>query len=177
MIETLRKTAIRLRYLERGLIVAITIAMIGLFGLNVLIREIAPQYASTFAWIEEASRILMVWGVFMTLGLALERGRHITMTSLLVALPPKIKRYIRKLIDLTGIVFSIYSAWLGYRMSIFVFATGQVSPTLNMPMYILYIGPMVGFVLLALRYALDLFDLTDRYGQQSAYSARQTTAG
>ncbi len=177
MIKILRTAAVKIRYLERGMVVAITILMIGLFGFNVLVREFTPQFASTFAWIDEASRILMVWGVFMALGLALERGRHIAMTTLLVALAPKFKFSIRKLIDLAGTVFSIYSAWLGYQMTIFVMATGQVSPTLNMPMYILYIGPMIGFTLLALRYALDLFGLTDRYGAENITSVRQSTAG
>lgn len=168
---------IKLRYLERGLIVAITITMIGLYGFNVFVREVLPQYASSFAWIDEASRILMVWGVFMTLGLALERGRHIAMSSLLVALSPKIQFYIRKLIDLVGFTFSIYSAWLAYNLTIFVFNTGQMSPTLNLPMFILYIAPLSGFILLGFRYALDLFGFTDRRGSQNLIAQQEITAG
>lgn len=177
MINTLRKAAVKLKYVERGMVVAITMLMIGLYGFNVLVREVTPQYASIFAWIDEAARILMVWGVFVTLGLALERGRHIAMSTLLDAMSEKFNFYTRKLIDLIGLTFSIYSSWLGYQISVFVANTGQVSPTLNMPMYILYVGPMVGFMLLALRYGMDLFGLTDRYGPDNDASLEQTTAG
>ena len=152
----------KIRYLERAMVVAITTLMIGLFGFNVLVREIVPQYASTFAWIDEASRILMVWAIFMALGLAFERGRHIAMTTLLVSLSIDIQYWIRKLINLVGLIFTLYSAWIGFTITIFVSNTGQVSPTLNLPMFILYIAPTVGFMLLAFRYATEFFGFTDR---------------
>ena len=68
-------------FLERFLIVFFTVSMISLYGLNVIVREITPQYASIFAWIDEASRLLMVWVVFLSLGIAFDRGRNIAMTT------------------------------------------------------------------------------------------------
>ena len=59
-------------FLERFLIVFFTVSMISLYGLNVIVREITPQYASIFAWIDEASRLLMVWVVFLSLGIAFD---------------------------------------------------------------------------------------------------------
>jgi TRAP-type C4-dicarboxylate transport system permease small subunit len=167
----------KIRFLERALVIAITISMIGLFGFNVLVREISPQYASTFAWIDEAARILMVWGVFITLGLAFERGRHIAMTTFLVALPKTKQYYIRKLIDLVGFIFSAYSSWLGYHITIFVLNTGQVSPTLNLPMFVLYLAPTVGFLLLAVRYAAEFCGFTNRIGPKNINTQQNLTAG
>ena len=68
------KISSKLLFLERFIIVFFTISMIGLYGLNVFVREITPQYASSFAWIDEASRLLMVWVVFCQLDLLLTKA-------------------------------------------------------------------------------------------------------
>jgi TRAP-type C4-dicarboxylate transport system permease small subunit len=137
--------------------------MIGLYGLNVIVREITPQYASLFAWIDEASRILMVWVVFLSIGIAFDRGRHIAMTTFINSFSNKNFLYLGKIIDLLGFVFSLYCIWLGFKITIFVFNSGQVSPTLNIPMFILYVAPTLGFLLISIRYALSFLNFKNRF--------------
>jgi|TARA_B100000768_G_scaffold28520_1_gene26914 TRAP-type C4-dicarboxylate transport system permease small subunit len=137
--------------------------MIGLYGLNVIVREITPQYASLFAWIDEASRILMVWVVFLSIGIAFDRGRHIAMTTFINSFSNKNFLYFGKIIDLLGFVFSLYCIWLGFKITIFVFNSGQVSPTLNIPMFILYVAPTLGFLLISIRYALSFLNFKNRF--------------
>tara|TARA_B110000008_G_scaffold115225_1_gene117948 strand:+ start:2230 stop:2763 length:534 start_codon:yes stop_codon:yes gene_type:complete len=150
-------------YLERFIIVFFTVSMIGLYGLNVIVREITPQYASIFAWIDEASRILMVWVVFLSIGIAFDRGRHIAMTTFINSFSNKNFLYFGKIIDLLGFVFSLYCIWLGFKITIFVFNSGQVSPTLNIPMFILYVAPTLGFLLISIRYALSFLNFKNRF--------------
>ena len=150
-------------FLERFIIVFFTISMIGLYGLNVIVREITPQYASLFAWIDEASRILMVWVVFLSIGIAFDRGRHIAMTTFINSFSNKNFLYFGKIIDLLGFVFSLYCIWLGLKITIFVFNSGQVSPTLNIPMFILYVAPTLGFLLISIRYALSFLNFKNRF--------------
>jgi TRAP-type C4-dicarboxylate transport system permease small subunit len=137
--------------------------MIGLYGLNVIVREITPQYASLFAWIDEASRILMVWVVFLSIGIAFDRRRHIAMTTFINSFSNKNFLYFGKIIDLLGFVFSLYCIWLGFKITIFVFNSGQVSPTLNIPMFILYVAPTLGFLLISIRYALSFLNFKNRF--------------
>lgn len=150
-------------FLERFIIVFFTVSMIGLYGLNVIVREIIPQYASLFAWIDEASRILMVWVVFLSIGIAFDRGRHIAMTTFINSFSNKNFLYFGKIIDLLGFVFSLYCIWLGFKITIFVFNSGQVSPTLNIPMFILYVAPTLGFLLISIRYALSFLNFKNRF--------------
>ncbi len=152
-----------IRTVERVLVISINLIMVALYTFNVLVREILPQYSSSFAWIDEATRLLMVWAVFLALGLALERGRHVVVTTLLEKLPKTPQKLVCLLINSTGIVFSCYLAWLGYARVKFVMRTGQVSPTLGLPMYWLYVAPTVGFMLLALRYGLELLNINNRH--------------
>ena len=150
-------------FLERFIIVFFTVSMIGLYGLNVIVREITPQYASLFAWIDEASRILMVWVVFLSIGIAFDRGRHIAMTTFINSFSNKNFIYFGKIIDLLGFSFSLYCIWLGFKITIFVFNSGQVSPTLNIPMFILYVAPTLGFFLISIRYALSFLNFKNRF--------------
>jgi C4-dicarboxylate transporter DctQ subunit len=145
-----------LRRLESGVIAALMLLMAAAYSFNVAVRELAAAHAARFAWIEEACLFALAWVVFLGLGLALERGRHIAMTSLLERLAPRTRRPIKLAIDLAGLAFSLYIAWLALDITLFVLKSGQASPTLDVSMAWLYAAMPVGFVLLALRYALEL---------------------
>ena len=139
------------------------VGMSALYTLNVLVREVVPALASRIAWIDELCLFGLAWVVFLGLGLTLERGRHIGMTALLRRLAPGVRRGVKFAIDLAGLAFSLYIAQLCLTVTLLVLQTGQVSPTLGISMSWLY-GPMpVGFALLGLRYALELFGATDRH--------------
>ena len=133
------------------------------YAFNVGVRELAATQAAKFAWIEEVCLFALAWVVFLGLGLALERGRHIAMTSLLERLVPGLRRGVKLLIDLTGLAFSLYIAKLALDITLFVVRSGQLSPTLDVSMGWLYAAMPVGFALLALRYALELPAREGRY--------------
>lgn len=154
-----------IRLAERSFIVAVFLTMVVLFFGNVIAREIGGTFASKFAWIEEAVRFLNVFLVFITLGLALERGRHVGIDTLRNKLPDGVRKILLKVTDAVGFFFSLYLSWLGSTLVEFVFATGQRSPTLNILIGWVYIAPVVGFALLALRFALSFFGVIDRFNQ------------
>ena len=145
-----------MRWIERGAVAALMIAMALAYAFNVAVRELAPTHASSFAWIEEACLFSLAWVVFLGLGLTLERGRHIAMTSLLERFAPRPRRALKLAVDLAGTAFSLYIAKLGLDITLFVVRSGQLSPTLDASMGWLYAAMPVGFVLLALRYVLEL---------------------
>ena len=152
-----------LAQLEQILLAIIIIAMVVLFSGSVLIREVSDDLFRRIDWVDEATRYLMVWMVFLGLGLALARGKHIAMTSYLERFPEDPRRLVRKLIDAVGLVFSLYVVWFGMDITLLVLATGQASPTLGFTTAVLYLALPVGFALLALRYFASLFGITDRW--------------
>lgn len=155
----------QLRRAERVFVVSVFLGMVGLFALNVLGREIGGEVASRLTWIEEAVRLLNIFLVFGALGLALERGRHVGIDTLRRVLPGRSQRVIEKVIDAVGCVASLYIAWLAFGLTRFILRTGQRTPTLDIPMGWIYAAPILGFCLLALRYALSLFGAIDRFSQ------------
>lgn len=152
-----------LRRIERFVVVGLFLGMVVLFFGNVVVRELFPAYASRMAWTEEAVRRANTVMVFLSLGLTLEAGRHIAVETFRDRLPSGLRVPLLKLIDLTGLVFSVYMAWLAWGLANFVLGTGQRSPTLGMEIGWLYLAPMVGFLLLGLRYGLSLTGRLDRF--------------
>ncbi|PCI85189.1 MAG: C4-dicarboxylate ABC transporter permease [Hyphomicrobiales bacterium] len=155
-----------IRNIERYSLVGIFLTMVALFFINILIREFAGTIASDFAWIEEAVRIMNGFLVFLGLGLALEKGRHVSINTIHSILPTKIAWFLYKIIDATGCLFSLYLVWQSYSLVKFVLMTGQTSPTLDLPMGWIYTAPVIGFSLLALRYALSFFGIINRFSNQ-----------
>lgn len=152
-----------LRRVERFFLVSIFLSMVTLFTLNVIAREFGGTYASQFAWIDEAVRLMNIFLVFVALGLALEKGRHVGIETIREALPKTARNIIRKIIDAVGALFSFYMAYLAYQLVVFVLKTGQRSPTLDIPMGWIYMAPVIGFGLLSLRYVLSLISLISRF--------------
>ena len=152
-----------LRTIERALLGALMLAMSFAYVVNVAVRNLVPALAPQLAWIEEATLIALAWVVFLGLGLALERGRHIAMSAFLERIRGPAKPWIIAAINLVGLLFSLYIAKIGMDISVFVYRSGQVSPTLNLSMIWLYGVMPVGFGLLALRYALELAGYSRRF--------------
>ena len=155
-----------LRTAERIAIVAIFLTMVALYFLNVVGRQFGGTMASNLAWVEEAVRLMSLFLVFLAIGLALEKGRHVGVHTWRDRIAATTRLPVRRIIDAVGVVFSLYLAWLGYQMTIFVHSMGQISPTLNMPIFWMYLAPTAGFILLALRYGLSFFGLIERYSVQ-----------
>lgn len=152
-----------LRVIERSVLILIFLAMVALYVTSVVVRELGGQAASSLAWTEEAVRFLNLFLVFLGLGLALERGRHVGIRTLRDRLPPRLCAVLMKVMDAVGLAFALYVAWLGWEMVGFVLGTGQRSPTLGVQMAYVYLAPVIGFLLLALRYGLSLLGVIDRF--------------
>lgn len=157
-----------LRVAERSALVLIFLAMVGLYFVNVVVRASGSPLASDLAWIEEAVRLLNLFLVFLAIGYALEKGRHVAVDTWRDRIAAATGLPLNRLIDAVGLVFSLYLVWLGWKMTVFVFGTGQRSPTLGLEMGWIYVAPTLGFGLLALRFLLSLIGWLDRRSSPEA---------
>jgi C4-dicarboxylate transporter DctQ subunit len=151
-----------LRHVERVCIAVILLAMSALYFTNVVVRSTSPRLATELAWIEEATLFAFAWLVFVGLGLALEQRRHIAMTIFLDSRPPRLAAAIQRFINLAGLVFCLFLAKTSFELAVFIYNSGQISPTLGISVVGLYAPLPLGFVLLSLRYLLELLGVQDR---------------
>jgi C4-dicarboxylate transporter DctQ subunit len=152
-----------LRVAERAFIALVLIAMSALFFANVLVRQFFPGLATKAVWIEEATLFALAWLVFAGLGIALERRRHIAMTVFVDGLARPIRSAVHKIINLTGLVFCAFLTKASFDLAAFISHSGQVSPTLGISVVGLYAPVPLGFLLLSLRYLLELLGVQDRF--------------
>lgn len=168
MRRTLLRCADYLGTAERYAAGGLTIIMTLLYGLNVAVRFFLPSQASAFAWIDEASRYILVWIVFLAIGITLEAGRHVSVDLIRGKIPEAAERVLFKAVDVVGLAFSLATMAISISLAAFVQGTGQTSPTLGVPTFILYIAPAFGFASLAFRFLLRLLSLRDARTQPVA---------
>jgi len=101
---------------NRGL-VAMTLAVIfAIVFANVVGRYV---FGSSFAWVEETARHLMVFCAFAGAGLALREGRLVAIEVLQYMLPPKAGLWLRWFTVLVMAVFMAAMVWLGIKFVAF----------------------------------------------------------
>ena len=152
-----------IRMSERALLAILMLVMSLLFFANIAVRELDPALASELAWIEEATLFALAWMVFLGLGIALERRRHIAMTAVLDRMGPGTARAVQFAINATGLAVSAFLTKIGFDLAAFIYNSGQISPTLGISMLGLYAPLPIGFALLTVRYLLELLRVQDRF--------------
>lgn len=157
----LARAADALGAVERYGAAAALIVMTFLYGFNVLVRAAAPSYASALAWIDEAARYMLVWVVFLGAGITLEVGRQVSVDLLRGRLRARHESVLFALIDVVGLSFCLWAALIAVQLTRFVMGTGQMSPTLGIPTYVLYVAPALGFASMAFRFLLRLLGVRD----------------
>ena len=100
---------------------------------------------------EEAARYLMIFGVYVGISIGVRQRRHLGIQFFVEQLPTKISKIVKFVASLMCIsAFLVFS----YLALLFVISThrfGQTSPSMLMPMYIIYLTLLLGFFLSFIR--------------------------
>ncbi len=107
----------------------------------------------SFGWIEEVSRYLMIWIVFLGAGLALREGMHVAVTilsDLAGSVRPAFKW------GAWALTFAFFLALAKFGYDYAMFASRQRSAMLQLPMWAVYLAVPVGSALVLVHMLLDL---------------------
>lgn len=136
------------RYLEESICVVLMTAIALVLGLQVFMRYCMH---SSLGWSEEFARYCFVWLVFIGISYGAREMKHITIDAFLYLFPKFLRRYV---IILGQILFLIFSVWIVYLAWGFVqkqLIIKILSSSMRIPMWIVYLAPVVGFSLTTLR--------------------------
>jgi TRAP-type C4-dicarboxylate transport system permease small subunit len=106
-----------------------------------------------FSWLDEISRILFIWVVYLGAVVAMHRGLHIRVEAGLSVLPARWRRSAAILGDLVLFIFCMLMAWHGIEL---VLSTTELSfrlPATNMSMFYPYLIMPISFLLQSVRLA------------------------
>ncbi|GED21124.1 TRAP transporter small permease [Halomonas halmophila] len=125
----------------------LAIVIIALISLaNVVVRYITD---ASFAFTEEFSVFLLVLVTFAGASVALRRHRHIRISLLERALPPRAQQVLITFQGLCGIVVLGLIAWFGAKLTWQEYQWGTLSPGLGLPQwwYLLWL-PLLAVMML-----------------------------
>jgi TRAP-type transport system small permease protein len=146
-LERLDRGFCRLNGLAVGAMLA---GMLVLVFVNVIGRYF---FLVSFGWIEEVSRYLMIWIVFLGAGLALREGMHVAVT-ILSDLSGPVRPAFKWGAWVLTFAFFLALAKFGYDYA--MFASRQRSAMLQLPMWAVYLSVPIGSLLVLIHMLFDL---------------------
>lgn len=146
--------------LEETILGVLLIGMSVILLLQILMRSLA---GSSLTWAEEVARYFYVWSVFLSLGCTIRKGNILKVDLVLGLMPKALRRIVEVLLDLVNVVLYAFLAYYSVSLVQSVQVSGQTSPALEIPMYLVYAIIPVGFVLASLRSIEKIyFDVTGK---------------
>ncbi|MCK9218335.1 MAG: TRAP transporter small permease [Firmicutes bacterium] len=117
---------------------------------NVVLRYI---FKTGMIWVEEFTRYMMIWVVFVASGLAVRRNLHVSMDALFNYLPDSIKRYMSIFIYIVSGLLSLGLTIVGTQYALSLGRTDQVAVALDwFPLWILAICVPIGGIFMVIFY-------------------------
>ena len=124
------------------------IGMVLLIFLQVILRSV---FGHALNWSEEAARYLMIWCTGFGISASVRIGGNIGIQAIVDALPNKIAYWVRLVCELLTLAifgFLTYSAWAFMMTAV---QSGQLTPSLQVPIFYVYAALPVSFAFCALR--------------------------
>ncbi|SBW12841.1 TRAP transporter, DctQ-like membrane protein [uncultured Alphaproteobacteria bacterium] len=135
-------------YFEMYVCIALMSAMTLILAVQVFMRYVMQ---ASLTWSEELARYIFVWLIYMGISYGAKIMKHIRIEAAVLLLPEKGQRYVEIVGDVLFLAFAcfiVYTSWGIVQKQLLL---GQTSPAIQMPMWMLYSAPLVGFGLTALR--------------------------
>jgi len=139
--------------LERTFLAAAIIVSSLLLFVNVVMRYIflLPIY-----WAEEFVRYLMVWLIFIGASQVTLWGGHVAVDMVPRILSKRGNAILAFFVNVICILFCGLLAYLSIKQMMRVKGAGQISPALEIPMWIAYLSIPAGAILMLLRFVQQL---------------------
>lgn len=138
-----------LSLLESALVTAALLVMIIVIFLQVFFRYVVHY---SLPWSEELARYLMTWVVFIGASIGARDGVHIGVAAFVGLLPRALQRIDIIFSGACSMAFGLALAYVGYQAIAKIARMGQVSPAMEMPMWIAYLPIMLGALFMAIRF-------------------------
>lgn len=120
------------KLLSSILIMAMAVIMV----MNVILRYL---FNFSFNWGDEIIRYMCVYMSFLGIAAGWQYGTHIGVSIFVEKVFPEgSRKYFRLLSDIVTILFLCATVWFGFMLVERIISSGQTSPALQLPMYLIY---------------------------------------
>lgn len=140
-------------FVEERLLYALLLSMLIVVFLGVLNRYVLPF---SMRWTEELARYLMIWVAFIGSSLCVRKSLHISVDALVNVFPETVKKWLELLAYIICMLFCVWLFLISYGLVERLATTGQLSPSMRVPVYYAYAAVPVGFALMSIRYFIKI---------------------
>lgn len=139
---------------EEWIMVALLVGIGVIMFIQVILRYI---FDSPLMWAEEISRYMFVWTSFISIGYSFRRDILLKVDILYDKFTPVIKKIVEFLTIILTLLFLGIMCIRSTNVVNQIAASGQLSPSLQLPMQYVYASSTVGFFLGLIRYIQFIF--------------------
>lgn len=141
---------------EEILIGSLLFAATAILFMNVVLRY---GFQANTDWAAEFIRYAMIWITFIGMGLCFQRGMHVGIDVFMQLLPKKITVFVQLIINICIVLFLIFFGWFGFKLVQFSIMTNQITPSLEISIYWIYLIIPIGCLLSLLHVGILTYQL------------------
>lgn len=142
------------KYLEEIFLVPLFSIMVIVISIQVFMRNILNE---SIPWSEELARYCFIWLVFIGISYAVKKQKHIKITVVFDKFNYKIRNVLSVINILVFISFALIVVFYGYEVAEHILASDQKSPSLRIPIGLVYLAAPVGMLLTVVRLIQDIY--------------------
>lgn len=146
-----------LKWLDKNFEEAILVVFLIVITIVMSVQIVARIFNSALTWSEELARFLFVWSGFLSISYCFREQISIKIEQVVDMLPTRVASVIKLLEKAIMLVFYLYMLQFAYDYYTRAIASGQLSPAMQIPMAMIQIAPLVGFILSIIRLIQSVF--------------------
>jgi len=147
-----------LKWIDEHLEESILIILLAIIASVMMAQILARTFASSMPWPEEFARYCYIWTVFLSLGYTIKKGNMLRVTVVMDLLPHKVRRSIEILTNIILLVLFLILFRYSITYTAILRTTGQTSPAMRIPMWMMYTSTIVGFGLGSIRMLQEIIN-------------------
>ena len=132
-------------HLEETLLIILLVLISGVELIQVIVRNI--EFIPALTWAEEFCRFCWIWSVFLSLPYTIRKGNMLRVTVLLDLFPAKVRGIINIVVDLITSGAMLLLGVHATKVVSNIMKSGETSPAMVWPMWVVYSVMLVGFFL------------------------------
>ncbi|MCD8009241.1 MAG: TRAP transporter small permease [Lachnospiraceae bacterium] len=155
-------------YFEEVLLVIMCAIMACIMMLQVIMRYV---FGNSLTWSEELTRFIFIWSAFLSISYCIRKNLSVRITLVVDALPGKAKYIMLMVVDVISIILFAYLIPFANTYLQTTISNGQLSSAMQIPLWIIYCSPLIGFILSVIRSVQSLvmnFNAMQKVGKSEA---------
>ena len=140
------------KWLDENLEPMICVCLLSLMSVILFIQVVMRRgFNNSLVWSEEMARYIFIWLIYFSISYSAKQISHIKIEASLGLFPYFLRPYVTMLGNLLFLAYAVIIVHTGLDMVNRQVMMGSLSPAMEIPMWIVWLAPVVGFSFTAVR--------------------------